>query len=760
MSKNGKELDIIMLGNGRIVSYDSEFIFEHSNYANTVRLISPDIGLGYTVELNIVKADGIEGVPLGMRYIGATDCDVEGIARKCYIWATELSEWHLYKSGKMLISISAINGQGVRIQSGIVQVYVNMSVRGAYTPLDTSTAEVLAAQIAALSDLVSDAIDSVEFIIDKSSGEYLKLKVTTVSGDESYIDIGADKSIVNIISLVDADGRNILRITKASGEVIDIHLSALDKAAIDAENAFNNSSIALTVADDANRTAKEALEQAKVTGTQIEVNSEFQQKIAFIDDPQAQIDAKTQVNVGGVPQGVVDFTSDPQAQIDAKTAVNIGGVRQSVVEFVSDPQEQINSRTQVIIDGNVEPEVRFISDPQRQINSKTQVNVDGVGQGLISFTSDPQAQINNLNAEITRVDNSAQQGIAQVDVKAEQGITTANEAKEIAQEALDQSKVTGTQVQVGGVFQPTLDFTSDPQTQLNSKYSEINPQPPYQAVELQIPDGANLNDYLTPAVYISRLADHKIINLPNTDNGAGKLVVYTSAEGNNYITQEWIQVASTNRWVRSSNGDYNPRMWSEWRKVLYEEVAYIAPNELKNLNDAPKNAYVKMSYSTGSDVQNRPTTSGGFWLSGFSSADYGEQIYASDNGNLYFRPFSGGVWGNWKTALLIDPTQLEISTANGWTIGGINMAGPSEAGVYIFQIRIMSSTGALYPAAGFSIVYPGKTICVPIPYSPARSVDLYILRGYPGSSGWSWWAMDGTEVTYPQLHTIAYKKII
>lgn len=77
MSKNGRELDIIMLGNGRIVSYDSEFIFEHSNYANTVRLISPDIGLGYTVELNMVRADGIEGVPLGMSYIGAADAAIK-----------------------------------------------------------------------------------------------------------------------------------------------------------------------------------------------------------------------------------------------------------------------------------------------------------------------------------------------------------------------------------------------------------------------------------------------------------------------------------------------------------------------------------------------------------------------------------------------------------------------------------------------------------------------------------------------------------
>ncbi len=753
MSKNGRELDIIMLGNGRIVSYDSEFIFEHSNYANTVRLISPDIGLGYTVELNMVRADGIEGVPLGMRYIGAADCDVEGIARKCYIWSAELSEWHLYKSGKMLISISAINGHGVRIQSGIVQVYVNMSVRGAYTPLDTSTAEVLAAQIAALSDLVSDAIDSVEFISDKSSGEYLKLKVTTVSGDESYINIGADKSIVNIISLVDVDGRNILRITKASGEVIDIHLSALDKAVIDAENAFNNSSIALTVADDANRTAKEALEQAKVTGTQVEVNGKFQQKIAFIDDPQAQIDAKTQVNVGGVPQGIVDFTSDPQAQIDAKTAVNIGGVRQSVVEFVSDPQEQINSRTQVIIDGNVEPEVRFISDPQRQINSKTQVNVDGVGQGLISFVSDPQAQINNLNIEINRVDNSAQQGIAQVDVKAEQGITIANEAKEIAQEALDQSKVTGTQVQVGGVFQPTLDFTSDPQEQLDSKYSSVNPPPPYDGIAL-IPSGSDLNDYRTPGTYISDNSDNVIVNLPN-NYSAGKLLVYPTGSNNMYLAQEWLQLASNNRYIRYWNGEHNAPVWSAWQKVLYEDIVYIVPNELKDLNHAPKNAYVKMSYSTGNDVQNRPTTSGGFWLSAFSSNNYGEQIYASDNGNVYFRPFSDSMWGNWKTGLFIDPTTLgEPSTANGWTIGGQELELPPP-GIYMFQ-------ASLSPEGGdFWLKSPVLTTL----YSNNIEFQCLIIRKglsilTKGSvSGWYILNSDNTS-SGTSVKRIAYKKII
>ena len=415
--------------------------------------------------------------------------------------------------------------------------------------------------------------------------------------------------------------------------------------------------------------------------------------------------------------------------------------------------------TQVQVRGVFQKTLDFISDPQSQINAKTQVNVDGVGQGLISFTSDPQAQINNLNIEINRVDNSAQQGIAQVDVKAEQGITTANEAKEIAREALDQSKVTGTQVKVGGVFQPSLDFTSDPQAQLNGKYSEINPQPPYQAVELRIPDGANLNDYVTPGVYISPLSEHKIINLPNTGNGAGKLVVYTSAEGGNYITQEWIQVASTNRWVRSSNGDYNPRIWSAWRKVLYEDVAYIAPNELKNLNDAPKNAYVKMSYSTGSDVQNRPTTSGGFWLSAFSSADYGEQIYASDNGNVYFRPFSGGVWENWKTALLIAPTQLEVSTANGWTIGGTLLVAPSPQGVYLVSVSSPIANGVYLAPVGFTIVN-NRSFSSLVQRTVSDGGDLFLLTCVYINGNSSWTLRHIPSDATVTITRVAYKKII
>lgn len=190
--------------------------------------------------------------------------------------------------------------------------------------------------------------------------------------------------------------------------------------------------------------------------------------------------------------------------------------------------------------------------------------------------------------------------------------------------------------------------------------------------------------------------------------------------------------------------------------MLYEDVAYIAPNELKNLNDAPKNAYVKMSYSTGSDVQNRPTTSGGFWLSGFSSADYGEQIYASDNGNVYFRPFSGGVWGNWKTALLIDPTQLEVSTANGWTIGGTSLVAPTPPGIYLATAKDPVLNLFLQPV-GFTMITNRSFSALTL-----RSInsDLFALTCVYASGNSAWTLREANTGKVVTTTQIAYKKII
>lgn len=97
-------------------------------------------------------------------------------------------------------------------------------------------------------------------------------------------------------------------------------------------------------------------------------------------------------------------------------------------------------------------------------------------------------------------------------------------------------------------------------------YSPGNLQPPYQS-NADIPNNGNLNDYVTPGVYTSQNSDFYIYNKPYGSSSAGKLTVYTTTSSLSYVNQEWQEVASTNRWIRSSNADSGSRNWSSWQYV-------------------------------------------------------------------------------------------------------------------------------------------------------------------------------------------------
>lgn len=100
----------------------------------------------------------------------------------------------------------------------------------------------------------------------------------------------------------------------------------------------------------------------------------------------------------------------------------------------------------------------------------------------------------------------------------------------------------------------------------NVVYSPNNLQPPLYSIN-NIPNGADLNNYITPGVYVSVDSDNKLLNKPSDSGTAGKLVVYTTTNRSSYVNQEWYQVASTNRWVRSSDADGGTREWSAWRYI-------------------------------------------------------------------------------------------------------------------------------------------------------------------------------------------------
>lgn len=90
------------------------------------------------------------------------------------------------------------------------------------------------------------------------------------------------------------------------------------------------------------------------------------------------------------------------------------------------------------------------------------VNVDGQQVASVNFTSDPQMQINNLNSSKINI-NQGTLNVGKVLIVGDDGI--------VIPQSLNK---TATQVNVNNVFQPTLNFDSDPQVQINNILNNQN----------------------------------------------------------------------------------------------------------------------------------------------------------------------------------------------------------------------------------------------------------------------------------------------
>lgn len=418
----------------------------------------------------------------------------------------------------------------------------------------------------------------------------------------------------------------------------------------------------------------------------------------------------------------------------ANSAYNIAAhARVTANEAIEIAQEALDQSkvtgTQVQVGGVFQKTLDFRSDPQTQINAKTQVYVDGVGQGMISFTSDPQEQINNLHAEIVRVDDSAQQGIVQVDAKADTAITTANEAKDIAEEALEQSKVTGTQVQVNGVFQPTLDFTSDPQEQLDGKVNK---------------SGGKVTGRLTLAGGASIYSGNESTYIELGNVGRTGLEFHAQSDPNVFLEYDATIQASN----ATSQTDYG----SAILEYIAREHRFTKGDIYNSYGQAMRGFKTVTQGSILNDVKS------GFYADGYDL--YSKSVVVGEGNDKFVLTWDfGGTYsrGLWvraysnknlaveQKALLINPVELEVSTANGWTIGSTTLSAPTEAGIYLIT--------------AFSQIN-GWQESVPVMYYPDKKVGL--IASYRGVTsiwrGTSSWDLNGDDNFTPTK--IAYKKLI
>ncbi len=198
-----------------------------------------------------------------------------------------------------------------------------------------------------------------------------------------------------------------------------------------------------------------------------------------------QVDFEIEPSVVVVPPAPMPDVYDLLKQAIAKNAADIAGIQGQIdnIEDLAERAEEASSNA-VATANEAKATADGLAESIAQANETAQQAVstaNGAVEDIAKYKSDTDADIaqfkqsvNEEIADITATANgavdTANEAKATADGLAEsiaQANTTASEAKEIAEEALEQSKVTGTKVNVDGAFQSDLNFDSNPQEQLN-----------------------------------------------------------------------------------------------------------------------------------------------------------------------------------------------------------------------------------------------------------------------------------------------------
>lgn len=187
---------------------------------------------------------------------------------------------------------------------------------------------------------------------------------------------------------------------------------------------------------------------------------------------------------------------------------------------------------------------------------------------------------------------------------------------------------------------------------------------------IEIPNGANLNDYRDKGFYASYLAKNSIINLPSDfgDNGAFELVVTGIGYDGAYCTQ-WLKSYERNViWVRTQVNYKEPWVWRDWERVIMATTPILTPNGVELGELLPSTA------GHGGFID--------FHFNG-STEDYTTRIIESQSGRL-------GVYGNFDVSGW-------IQCSNGlWIAGGGLYASNNNSNIYGTSLPSAGMKGRIY----------------------------------------------------------------
>lgn len=182
---------------------------------------------------------------------------------------------------------------------------------------------------------------------------------------------------------------------------------------------------------------------------------------------------------------------------------------------------------------------------------------------------------------------------------------------------------------------------------------------------IEIPNGADLNDYKDKGFYASHLGSNSIANLPSDlGSGAFELVVTGIGEDGAYCTQ-WLKSYEGNKiWIRTQYNWQEPWSWTEWQKVVMSDTI----NVLELGKTLPSTA------GHGGAID--------FHFNG-STEDYTARIIESQSGRL-------GVYGNFDVSGW-------IQCSNGlWIAGGGLYASNNNSSIYGTALPSAGTKGRIF----------------------------------------------------------------
>lgn len=404
--------------------------------------------------------------------------------------------------------------------------------------------------------------------------------------------------------------------------------------------------------------------------------------------------------------------SSEQATMSADNAVKksdsafrLATEAKTTADSLADSIAQANETAQQAVstaNGAVEDIAKYKSDTDADIAQFKQ----SVNEEIADITATANGAVDTANEAKATADGLAE-SIAQAN-------TTASEAKEIAEEALEQSKVTGTKVNVDGAFQGDLNFDSNPQEQLNDlksadtalQNSKVNKSGDILSGRLLIDQRNGGIPYFTVQV-----ADNKWLSLQITPDGKSRGL----RDGE---TNDWFICLDENGRAHYADNEFGQQLRGRRSVAISNNLV----NEVSGFYEDPFEQYSK--YIVCGD-------GGDKFLLGWQYGDKRIHAKVYNSGGLQYD----------GTIPYIETSKLEPTTANGWTVGN-NKVKLSGNGVYLVSINYGIPT---------ILVYDLHFGVARFPYCVQNNDTIYCMR-YSSTSGWS----SNTSLT---INTVAYKKI-